>query len=203
VPNIARGNPGLQDLVGLRLVFSDQVPIDRATQVLDDMERWLAGGDLPDEAKVREFLKDLAIDTLLEQAGPAGRKLLQAISLFRLPVPTPAAIAIANAVGGSVEGLRNLRLVDVLDYLVNPQEEAIAVKALAAARLPQLSEDEQATVAAVAVRPLFDTWGAFRALVEDVEVSDLQMQQCPLLGGSAVCSGPPAVPPGAVAGRMR
>jgi hypothetical protein len=57
--------------------------------------------------------------------------------------------------------------------------------ALAAARLPRLSEDEQATVAAVAVRPLFDAWEGVQSSGEDVEVSDLQMQQCPLLGGGS------------------
>lgn len=52
-PGIARGNPGLQDLIGRKLVLSAAVGVEYARQTLDEMEAWLAQGDLPSNAEVR------------------------------------------------------------------------------------------------------------------------------------------------------
>jgi hypothetical protein len=50
---VARGNPGLQDLVGDRLVLRPAVPSARAAAVLQEMEDYLAGGAMPSDTNVR------------------------------------------------------------------------------------------------------------------------------------------------------
>jgi hypothetical protein len=52
----SRGNPGLQDLAVLRLVYGDQVSAERAEAAVAGMEAYLAQGDLPADTEVREFL---------------------------------------------------------------------------------------------------------------------------------------------------
>ena len=70
---VSRGNPGLQDLIGLRLVYGDQVSLDRAETAVSGMEAYLRQGALPADAEVRAFLENLALDALLEEAGAANR----------------------------------------------------------------------------------------------------------------------------------
>ena len=71
---IARGNPGLQDLIGRRLILSSAVTLEHAQQTLREMEVWLAQGDLPSDADVREFLENLAVDSLIDLAGRPGAR---------------------------------------------------------------------------------------------------------------------------------
>jgi hypothetical protein len=69
VPGIARGNPGLQDLIGRKLVLSRVVTPEHAGKVLVEMEAQLAQGELPSDTEAREFLEILAIDRLIALAG--------------------------------------------------------------------------------------------------------------------------------------
>src|SRR5258707_1169817 len=105
VPGIARGNPGLQDLIGRRLVLSAAVAMDRARRTLDEMEAWLKQGDLPSDADVRAFLENLAVDSLLELAGKAGQAVLRRLTLFDLPVPEGVAEKLAAMDGASLRHL--------------------------------------------------------------------------------------------------
>jgi hypothetical protein len=68
VQELARGNPGLQDLVGDRLVLRPAVPLERAKAVLEQIQAYLAGGALEAIAadEVGEFLQKLAVDELLD-----------------------------------------------------------------------------------------------------------------------------------------
>ncbi|MEV4513856.1 CHAT domain-containing protein [Dactylosporangium sp. NPDC049525] len=156
---VSRGNPGLQDLIGLRLVYGEQVDTSRAEQVLTGMETYLRRGDLPSDAEVRAFLENLALDALIEQAGPAHVELLRAATVFETPVPATVMDALADAVGGSTARLRGLGLLDSFPDLFDPAREAVAVNALAAGRLTALDPGERRTLAALAVGPLFDAWG--------------------------------------------
>ena len=79
---VSRGNPGLQDLIGLRLVYGEQVGLERAEAAVAGMEAYLQQGDLPADAEVRAFLENLALDALLEEAGAANVALLRAATLF-------------------------------------------------------------------------------------------------------------------------
>src|SRR5262249_50464635 len=44
---VSRGNPGLQDLIGLRLVYGKDVALDRAEAAVAGMEAYLRQGNLP------------------------------------------------------------------------------------------------------------------------------------------------------------
>ncbi|MGI5238759.1 tetratricopeptide repeat protein [Dactylosporangium sp. CA-139066] len=156
---VARGNPGLQDLIGLRLVYDEAVDTDRAERAVADMEAYLDRGDaLPAEEQVRTFLEDLAIDTLLDQAGPAHRGLARALTVFDQPIPRPVADLLAGQVGGSLDRMCGLGLADAYPNPAHPAQTAVAVNPLAAGRLAPLSEAEAAAVAVTAVGPLHTAW---------------------------------------------
>jgi hypothetical protein len=69
---LARGNPGLQDLLGADFVLRPAVPPAAAKAALDEMEVYLQGGALPKTEAARAFLEDLAIGKLLDLAGRRG-----------------------------------------------------------------------------------------------------------------------------------
>ncbi|MFF7394553.1 CHAT domain-containing protein, partial [Streptomyces scabiei] len=173
--DVSCGNPGLQDLIGLRLVYSSQVDQARAEAAVADMEAYLHQGDLPaDNADIGEFLENLALDTLLGQAGPAHRDLLRACTLFTAPVPQPVIDVLAAAVGGSASRLCGLGLLDAFPDQYRPDIPALAVNALAAGRLTPLTLDERAALATVAAEPLYARWGG--ATPRPARGSDLDLQ---------------------------
>ncbi|MEV0473884.1 CHAT domain-containing protein, partial [Streptomyces prunicolor] len=173
--DVSCGNPGLQDLIGLRLVYGSQVDEARAEAAVAGMETYLHQGDLPaDNSDIGEFLENLALDTLLDQAGPAHRDLLRACTLFDVPVPQPVVDVLAAAVGGSASRLCGLGLLDTFPDQHRPDSPALAVNALAAGRLAPLTLDEQAALATVAAEPLYARWGG--ATPRPARGSDLDLQ---------------------------
>uniref|UniRef100_A0AAU3HWY3 CHAT domain-containing protein n=1 Tax=Streptomyces sp. NBC_01393 TaxID=2903851 RepID=A0AAU3HWY3_9ACTN len=173
--DVSCGNPGLQDLIGLRLVYSSQVDQARAEAAVVGMEAYLHQGDLPaDNSDIAKFLENLALDTLLDQAGPAHRDLLRACTLFTVPVPQPVIDVLADAVGGSASRLCGLGLLDAFPDQHRPDFPALAVNALAAGRLAPLTPDEQAALATVAAEPLYAQWGG--ATPRPARGSDLDLQ---------------------------
>ncbi|WFE64408.1 CHAT domain-containing protein [Micromonospora sp. WMMD714] len=182
---VSRGNPGLQDLVVLRLVYSAEVPPERSEVAVADMEAYLRQGDLPPDADVRAFLENLALDELLAQAGPPHVALLRAVTLFDLPVPVPVVDALAGEVGGSTERLRGLGLLDTFPDRHDPRRQAVAVNALAAGRLVPLTEEERAELAAVAVEPLFAAWGGPTPSPRQDLALDLQLTRLALTAGTS------------------
>ena len=174
--DVSGGNPGLQDLIGLRLVYGSQVERARAEAAIASMEAYLDRGDLPaDNADIGAFLENLAIDALLEQAGPAHRDLLRACTLFAIPVPAPVIDVLAGAVGGSGARLRGLGLLDAFTDQYRRDSPALAVNALATGRLAPLVVGEQATLAALAVEPLYNHWGGAAPRPARGDEMDLQL----------------------------
>ena len=98
---IARGNPGLQDLIGSKIILSEAVAIEEAERVLQEMQNWLTCGSLPSDGEVRAFLENLAVDALIELAGPSGEALLRALTLFSMSVPIPIVDKLALHFGAS------------------------------------------------------------------------------------------------------
>ncbi|MEU5294058.1 CHAT domain-containing protein [Streptomyces umbrinus] len=173
--DVSCGNPWLQDLIGLRLVYSSQVDQARAEAAVAGMEAYLHQGDPPaDNSDIGEFLENLALDTLLDQAGPAHRDLLRACTLFSVPVPQPVIDVLAAAVGGSPSRLCGLGLLDTFPDQHRPGLPALAVNALATGRLAPLTPDEQAALATVAAEPLYAQWGG--ATPQPARGSDLDLQ---------------------------
>ncbi|MFD5637422.1 CHAT domain-containing protein, partial [Streptomyces sp. NPDC127077] len=178
---VSCGNPGLQDLIGLRLVYSSQVDQARAEAAVAGMKAYLEQGDLPaDNADIGEFLENLALDALLDQAGPAHRDLLRACTLFTVPVPHPVIDALAAAVGGSASRLCGLGLLDAFPDQHRPDLPALAVNALAAGRLAPLTPAERIALATVAAEPLYAQWGGATPRPDRGNDLDLQLTQLAL-----------------------
>jgi hypothetical protein len=156
---VSRGNPGLQDLIGLRLVYGEQIGLERAEAAVGGMEAYLRQGDLPADAEVRAFLENLALDTLLQEAGASNVALLRAATLFTVAVPEPVIEVLAGQVGGSAARLRGLGLLDPYPDLYDPARPALAANPLAVGRVDPLTVSEQAALAAVSTGPLFAAWG--------------------------------------------
>ncbi|BAM92702.1 hypothetical protein S58_67350 [Bradyrhizobium oligotrophicum S58] len=155
VPEIARGNPGLQDLIGRKLVLSRAVTVVRVERALTEMESWLTHGELPSDPELKTFIKNLAVDDLINLAGEAGRELLRGLTLFKLPIPEQVAQKVAHMVGASLAQLRELGLVDTHEDFVDQCLSGYSANPLAAARVDPLSEREQKQVARQTVRELF------------------------------------------------
>jgi hypothetical protein len=120
---VCRGNnPGLQDLIGLKLVYGEHVSAERAEAAVAGMESYLRQGDLPADTEVRAFLEKLALDALLDEAGTSSRALLRAATLFGMPVPESVIGVLAGQVGGSPDRLRGLGLLDPYPDIYNPAE---------------------------------------------------------------------------------
>jgi tetratricopeptide (TPR) repeat protein len=178
---VSRGNPGLQDLIGLRLVYAEHIPQDRAEQAVAGMEAYLRQGDLPADTEVRAFLENLALDTLLQEAGPSGVALLRAATLFDLPVPGSVIDALAAQVGGSPDRLRGLGLLVPFPDPHDPARTALAADPLATGRTKPLTPGEQAVLAAISVRLLFTTWGGAAQRPGRDRALDLQLARLALL----------------------
>lgn len=185
VPGIARGNPGLQDLIGRKLVLSRVVTSANAAKVVEEMEAWFAQGELPSDAEAREFLESLAIDQLITLAGDLGRTLLRRLTLFSLSVPDTVAEKMAGEVGASLARLRDLGLVDRHEDVVDPHVPAVAANSLAAARVAPLDDDEQKTVARQVTQDLFIAWGGAAAETDWPPMCDLQLVRLGLLAEDA------------------
>jgi tetratricopeptide (TPR) repeat protein len=181
VPAISQGNPGLQDLIGRKLILSTAVTLARAERTVEEMEAWLARGDLPSDAEVRAFLENLAVDALLDLAGAAGQALLCGLTLFDLPVPQTVAEKLEAHLGGSVRHLRDLGLLDVFADRVDHRQPALAVNALAAGRLEPLHDGERSVVAHAVAHDLFIAWGGVGEIETRPSVCDLQLAQLGLM----------------------
>jgi hypothetical protein len=155
----ARGNPGLLDLLVARLLLNPAVPLAEAEAALTEMETYLAGGALPAAEALRALLEAIAVDALLKLAGAAGRHLLQALSLFQLPVPRAVADVLAAALGGDVQRLFDLALLEPSEDPVAGTRTALRVSPLAAGRLEALDGAPRAAIADLAAAPLFAAWG--------------------------------------------
>jgi tetratricopeptide (TPR) repeat protein len=159
VASAAKGNPGLQDLLGRRLLLSDAVPLERAEQALAETEVWLAQGDLPSEVEVRDFLRQLGVDELIGLAGDRARETLRRLTRFEVPVPQPVMDVLIAMTGASQARLHDLGLIDVSEDPVVALDSAFAVNALVAGRLKPLSDEEEDELAPSVTQVLLKAWG--------------------------------------------
>ncbi|WP_203832698.1 tetratricopeptide repeat protein [Actinoplanes lobatus] len=181
---VSRGNPGLQDLVGLRLVYSAQIDVAHAERAVTEMESYLDRGDLPADAEVRAFVENLALDALIEQAGPAHIALLRSLTLFDLPMPTAVTELLETRTGGSVQRLCGLGLADAFPDIRDPGATATAVSALAAGRLIPLVDSERAELAVMVLEPLLHVWGGAESQATWDLAVDLQLTLLAVLADS-------------------
>ena len=194
---VSRGNPGLQDLIVLRLVYGEQVGLERAEAAVAGMEAYLRQGELPADAEVRDFLENLALDALVEEAGAPNAALLRAATLFTVPVPETVIGALAAQMGGSAGRLRGLGLLDPYPDLYDPARPALAADPLAAGRIDPLTTGEQAALAAISTGPLFAAWGGAAPRPPRDVALDLQLALLALVADDPAVVA--ACAPGAVA----
>jgi tetratricopeptide (TPR) repeat protein len=178
---LACGNPGLQDLLGDRLVLRRAVPQARIEAVLEQTAAYLGGGELPEGEEVREFMQNLALDQLLEEASTAGQALLRSLLLFRLPIPVAVAQALAEEIGGAPDVLLALGLLDPFADLVDRTVAAVAANALAAGRLAPLSAAEQKALLPLGLSALFAAWGAEEGRTRRPYTTDIELTRLGLL----------------------
>ncbi|WP_156921490.1 CHAT domain-containing protein [Desulfovibrio inopinatus] len=176
---VSQGNPGLQDMIVGKFALQTDVPEERVEQVLNEMEAYLQGGNLPTEETTRAFLENLALDTLLDLAGDAGRDLLRAVNCVELPIPESIVQRLADTMGGNITHLRGLGLLEPSEDLVQPTHTALAVNALAAARLKQVTETEAQAIIPLILEPLYTAWGGDyhrkKASLTDIELFRLAL----------------------------
>ncbi|MGM7643936.1 CHAT domain-containing protein [Nocardia sp. JW2] len=171
----SRGNPGLQDLICRHIVYNENVFYTHAEDTVKGMETYLRQGDLPSDAEVRTFLENLALDTLMNEAGPANLALLRAANLFDLPIPESVIGILTDQLGGSPTRLSGLGLLEPQRDPYNPDLVATRVNPLVVGRLEPLTDKERTSVAAAIVRVLYATWGGeYPALPRD-RALDLQL----------------------------
>ena len=193
---VSRGNPGLQDLIVFRLVYGEQVGPERGEAAVAGMEAYLQQGDLPADTEVRAFLENLALDTLLQEAGAPNVALLRAATLFTLPVPESVIDVVTGQVGGSAARLRGLGLLAPYPDLYDPARLALAADPLATGRIEPLHTSEQTALAAASAGPLFGAWGGVAPQPYRDLVLDLQLTQLALLADDPAITAASA--PGAV-----
>ena len=189
---VCRGNPGLQDLIGLRLVYSEQVDLAGREAAVAGMEAYLHQGDLPADAEVREFLENLALDTLIE-GRPDQRTSGAAAGVDGV---RPAGPAVGDRGPGRREsagrwpGCAGLGLLDRFPDDHDPRQVG-AGRQPAGRRpaRPRSTRGEQAALAAAAVAPLLHRLG--RATARPPQLLDLQLTQLALLGDDPASPPPP------------
>ena len=190
----ARGNPGLQDLL-FSLALDNAATCD---ECLAGMEKYLEQGTMPAAEKVREFLENLALESLLGLLTAGERELLRASTLFELPVPEAVMATLSQYIcssrreeahnsGGESQRLltsaATIRLVglglwEVYEDLHAAQTRALAINALVRPQAGALNDAEQAGLAAGVVGELFERWGGEtggkrRGYLQDYELTRL------------------------------
>lgn len=153
--NLARGNPGLQDVLTTLALDSSAA----ARSALDDTEAYLASGKSPTQQAVQVLLDDLRIGRLIALLQPAERELLRALTLFGEPLPLTAVRTFSESTGGSGDRLLGLGLCDRFEDIVHKTQSAIAVNALVRPLIqPPLSEPESVSVSRAILPPLLNHW---------------------------------------------
>ena len=156
---VARGNPGLQDLLA-GIVLSPEASSARADEALLEMEAYLVGqGSTPNEVQVQEFLKNLTLETLVTLAGPKARELLRRALVFEQPVPLDVMAELGEAGAEPVVELQGLGLLDRFEDLVEPRQAATQVNDLARPKAGTLMDSDQVEYATRVLPTLFAAWG--------------------------------------------
>jgi tetratricopeptide (TPR) repeat protein len=160
---LAGGNPGLQAIL-CRPILSGQLSVAR--EAMEAIATWKASGEVPDdENAAEEFFRRLTFGTYRDALSEQELKQLRASTLFveGLPIPVAALEAVGSALGAGDPGvclqrLLGLGLVDDWGELAHDGPHA-SVNALARPlRGRDLTDAEQASLAASAIGPIAQAW---------------------------------------------
>ncbi|MBK8090927.1 MAG: CHAT domain-containing protein [Verrucomicrobiaceae bacterium] len=176
----AQGNPGLQDL--LHSLCLESPP--KCDACLEQMETYSQTGQSPEEDRVRQFLENLAIHSLIGLLTAPARELLRASTLFQLPVPVPVMQTLATAVGAdehAIPRLLALGLWEVFEDLHDHQQRALALNALVKPLAGELTDEENINLTTVSVESLFECWGAEGGNEEHGSLQSFELTRLALL----------------------
>jgi tetratricopeptide (TPR) repeat protein len=187
---LARGHPGLQDLLALQLALNPEVTPEAAGELLEGIGRYLEGHTdaLPEDADARAFLARLQLGELLALLRDGDRRLLRELALFRLPLPEPVLRGLAEAAGAERERLVRLGLLERHEDLVDHRLAAWSANAVALARLDGgIGEADPAApaLAGRAVGALFAAWGGHAGRQRRPYAADLELVRLALCAGDA------------------
>ncbi len=174
---LARGNPGLHDLLGLKIALNPSVPLGTASNVLNQVDAYFENGALPEDENTRAFVENLALDSLIGLTTPASYKLLSELTLFELPVPGDVTDCLSGD-NHTLTALLDLGLIDVVPDLVDHTRPAYQVNRLAEGRVAPLKDAEARTIAQAVIESLYESWGgaegdAIRPYSADIELARL------------------------------
>jgi tetratricopeptide (TPR) repeat protein len=153
----ALGNPRLQSLLVLCAVAAPT----KCDAMLDQMDRLRDGGGAPDAEELRDFLEDLALDTLIGLLSVGEKDLLRASTLFSIPVPVDVLAKLGEAVGARGSEATGTRLIalGLWEKAAKSGSADVLVNALVRRRITPLGDGERRAMASAIVGALFDRWG--------------------------------------------
>jgi hypothetical protein len=181
---LARGHPGLQDLLGAQVALRPDLTPKQAEKLLDAMETWLSSGaedDQPLDLTIRRFIEALKLEEPLTLAGTPGRELLRGLTLFSLPVPEAALLMLPGANAAIVARLQDLGLLVPVEDPVNRRATALAPSAVASARLPLPTLDDVKMNLSCILPTLFEIWATRNIFNFDVGITDYELTRLALL----------------------
>jgi tetratricopeptide (TPR) repeat protein len=176
-----QGNPGLQDLLFSLCLESPKAGDDALAAV----EEYVASGREPDEEKLRKFIGNLAVRRLMGLLSPGEKYLLRASTLFQVPVPLEVLALMGQELGVKPAvkpgerfafRLMGFGLWEPFEDMVNKEETAVAIHALARGEAGKLSDKESSELAKMVVKDLFRRWGGDkgkRPYAADIQLSYL------------------------------
>jgi tetratricopeptide (TPR) repeat protein len=175
----AGGNPGLQEIL-CRPVLTGE--LKAAGDALAAVNHWKASGKIPtEESASQEFFQRVSFEIYQKALTETQATFLRTSTLFteNLPVPRPAVIALGNAagIGDPQAALNRLIALGLVDHYggnhlaANPLALTLVEK--------ELSDTEQALLAADVISPLAKAWsdaeGVFPYDVRGVEAARLAL----------------------------
>jgi len=155
---ISKGNPGLQDVLVDKIIFSQSISPEQALHVIEETKQYFTEGKLPTNDIIKNFMEDLSLDTLLGLTSDASASLLRASAIFNLPVPQFVIKILSNMLGGDIEYLKGLGLLECYDDIVYKDMPSLKVNSLAASRIKPLSATERKDILKLVIHELNMLW---------------------------------------------
>ena len=157
---IARGNPGLQDLL---FSMSQENP-ESCDKALESMENYIKSRKEPDQEELLSFIENLAIKEFFKILSKNEKELLRISTLFQTPIPLEILKIIANELSlnnSESTGYRlfALGLLEKLEDPVQTNTDAFCLNAIFRSHAGHLSKDETIFFSKMILKDLFEKWG--------------------------------------------
>ncbi len=158
------GNPGLQELIFN--LFSTAPQAYRTA--LTDMESYLQGKALPEQAQVQHFLQDLALEQILHLLSEGEKQLLSSATAFEIPVPAAVINALASqcfieAKLDFKKRLLGFGLLEQVEDLVDAEQKALQLNKIARTRIAHLSNASLKEFSGIIAQTLMSSWNTQKA----------------------------------------